>query len=628
MKHQKSFVLVIFSALALACLQTAAVGQGVSQSSDAKVANIRSEGMGVRFDSAIPYTSATLTISAPDGNVYRHEFKAGSSPSFALLDKAGAALGNGQYTYEIRFTTAQVRASKVGLTAAADTGVEDENGRTNRRASSVQSVVQSGSFAVQNGTLYVGNETEPTNRRTPFTKTLEKTPQQQRTPEFVSGNTVNRLRNHRLSLFSMPDQVIPDDLIVQGSACVGLDCVNNEAFGFDTIRLKENNTRIKFDDTSTAAGFPANDWQLTANDSASGGANKFSIEDITGAKVPFTITAGAATNSIFVDSTGRVGLRTGTPVLDLHIATSNTPASRLEQNNSGGFNAQTWDIAGNEANFFIRDVTGGSRLPFRIRPGAPTSSIDINASGDVGIGTASPANLLDAVKGQDAATTLQLSNTTAGVSSQAIIQTTSDFGSVRLVAHSNGQTGTRYGITFGGFGEIVPTAGNGLLIGTGSLAKPVIFGNNNLERMRIDIAGNIGIGTPTPDLKLSVSGDADKSVGGGSWQFFSDERLKNIKGRFNSGLKAVMQLQPIRFQYKRDNALGLQSELEQVGFGAQALQKIIPEAVSKNANGYLMVNNDPILWTMLNAIKEQQQEIAELKAQVQKLRSGTRRHRK
>ena len=27
------------------------------------------------------------------------------------------------------------------------------------------------------------------------------------------------------------DQVIPDDLIVQGSACVGLDCVNNESCG-------------------------------------------------------------------------------------------------------------------------------------------------------------------------------------------------------------------------------------------------------------------------------------------------------------------------------------------------------------------------------------------------------------
>src|SRR5207249_4983031 len=152
---------------------------------------------------------------------------------------------------------------------------------------------------------------------------------------------------------------------------------------------KENNTRIKFDDTSTSTGFPANDWQLTANDSASGGSSKFSIEDITGSKVPFTVTAGAPTNSIFVDSTGRLGLRTATPVLDLHITTSNTPAIRQEQTNAGGFTAQTWDIGANEANWFVRDVTGGSRLPLRIRPGAPTSSVDINASGNVGIGTAS-----------------------------------------------------------------------------------------------------------------------------------------------------------------------------------------------------------------------------------------------
>src|SRR4051812_8424299 len=125
------------------------------------------------------------------------------------------------------------------------------------------------------------------------------------------------------------DFVIPDDLIVQGSACVGLDCVDGEAFGFDTIRLKENNTRNKFDDTSTSPGFPNNDWQLTANDSASGGLNKFSIENITTATVPFTIVGAAPTNSLFVDSTGRVGLRTSTPGLDLHISTSNTPAQRF-----------------------------------------------------------------------------------------------------------------------------------------------------------------------------------------------------------------------------------------------------------------------------------------------------------
>ena len=37
------------------------------------------------------------------------------------------------------------------------------------------------------------------------------------------------------------DQVINDDLIVVGSECVGFDCASGEVFGFDTLRLKENN---------------------------------------------------------------------------------------------------------------------------------------------------------------------------------------------------------------------------------------------------------------------------------------------------------------------------------------------------------------------------------------------------
>jgi len=271
----------------------------------------------------------------------------------------------------------------------------------------------------------------------------------------------------------------------------------------------------------------------------------------------FEVDAGAPANALKVSSTGKVGFRTATPVLDLHMNTGDTPAVRFEQNSSGGFTAQTWDIGANEANFFVRDVTGGSRLPFRIRPGAPTSSIDISASGNVGIGTAAPIHKVDVA-----------GNMTIGP----------------------------------GFNSSVTVPLNGLVV-----------------------EGNVGIGTSAPDLKLSVSGDADKSVGGGSWQVFSDERLKNIKGRFNSGLKAVMQLQPIRYQYKPDNALGLKSEREQVGFGAQSLQKVIPEAVTKNANGYLMVNNDPILWTMLNAIKEQQKEIVELKSQIRQLQSASHR---
>jgi hypothetical protein len=208
------------------------------------------------------------------------------------------------------------------------------------------------------------------------------------------------------------DFVINDDLIVDGSACIGFDCVNGESFGFDTIRVKENNLRIKFDDTSTAASFPRNDWQLTANDSANGGASKFSIDDISGSRTPFTVEANARSHALYVDDGGRIGSRTSTPSTEIHTIDGDTPTLRLQQDGSSGFAPQTWDVAGNETNFFIRDVTNGSQLPFRIRPDAPTSSIFIDVDGDVGMGTSSPGADLHVV--DNGAVQLRLDNTDTG----------------------------------------------------------------------------------------------------------------------------------------------------------------------------------------------------------------------
>jgi hypothetical protein len=305
---------------------------------------------------------------APSGAYFTHEFTSGQSPSFSLKDISGGLAVDGTYTWELRYAPRLSSDVKHALAEARDRG-DDAAAAQIMKDAGVSGLTQSGVFSVSGGSFVSPNLTEALRPKT------------QTGPKAGSD-----------ALHAAPNDVVTaDDAIIQGSLCVGLDCVNNESFGFDTIRLKENNDRIKFDDTSTSTGFPNHDWQLTANDSASGGANKFSIEDITAATVPFTVTGSAPTNSIFVDSTGRLGLRTATPVLDIHVSTSNTPGMRLEQNNSGGFAAQTWDVAGNEANFFVRDVTGGSRLPFRIRPGAPTSAIDISASGNVGINTASPA---------------------------------------------------------------------------------------------------------------------------------------------------------------------------------------------------------------------------------------------
>ena len=159
-----------------------------------------------------------------------------------------------------------------------------------------------------------------------------------------------------ITLFSMSsplsaDIVHLDDVIITFSLCTGNDCVNGESFGFDTIRIKENNLRIKAQDTSASASFPDDDWQLTFNDSSNGGLNKFSIDHIDSARTPFTIEANAPSHSLYVDDGGRVGFGTSTPVVDNHVRSGNTPTLRLEQDGSSGFTAQTWDVAGNEANF-------------------------------------------------------------------------------------------------------------------------------------------------------------------------------------------------------------------------------------------------------------------------------------
>jgi hypothetical protein len=135
------------------------------------------------------------------------------------------------------------------------------------------------------------------------------------------------------------------------------------------------------------------------------------------------------------------------------------------------------------------------------------------------------------------------------------------------------------------------------------------------RRISIEQHGNVGIGTTSPDNLLTVNGSADKP-GGGSWGTYSDGRLKNLNGSYNSGLSQVLKLNPVRYRYKSDNAMGIRDTEEHIGVVAQDVQRVIPEAVTENSKGYLLVNNDPIIWSMLNAIKEQQGEIRTLKSEL------------
>jgi hypothetical protein len=185
-----------------------------------------------------------------------------------------------------------------------------------------------------------------------------------------------------LSLAAQADQVIVDDLISQGSACIGQDCVNGEAFGADTLRLKENNLRIHFQDTSSSAAFPSADWRIVINDRNNGGRSYFALETEVGAQ-PFLVEAGAPAHSVRVAGSGKVGIGVDNPAMKLHLRDYDTPTLRFEQDGSRGWQPHSWDLGANETNFFIRDLSNNSQLPLVIKAGAPTDALVVDADGTV-----------------------------------------------------------------------------------------------------------------------------------------------------------------------------------------------------------------------------------------------------
>jgi hypothetical protein len=361
-------------------------GAGSAEAAKPSVAGVSIDASQVRFQPVVGKANFLLTVSGPDGYQLRKLYEPGEMIALSV-----AGLSDGAYSYELKALPVLDEYQKEVLFAARESGDLSE----------VEKLKSSGGLP---GEVLVQSAT--------FT---------------VAGGGFADISKAEVAT---KDIVHLDDVIIDGSLCVGVDCVNGESFGFDTIRLKENNLRIKFQDTSNSASFPSNDWQITANDSANGGLNKFSIDDVDGGRTPFTIEAAARTNALYVENDGDVGFGTNNPVVNLHVVDGNTPTLRLEQDGSSGFTPQTWDLAGNETNFFIRDVTNGSLLPFRIFPSAPSNSIFVASDGDVGFGTTSPDASLD-IEASDGTASIKVTESN-GTATTRVLMDLNNNGGVRF----------------------------------------------------------------------------------------------------------------------------------------------------------------------------------------------------
>lgn len=191
---------------------------------------------------------------------------------------------------------------------------------------------------------------------------------------------------------------------VFGNLCVGLDCTSSETFGLDVLKLKDINVRIDFNDVSSSGGFPNNDWRITINSSLNGGPDFFAIDDSTNEIRPFLIEDRAQDDALVVSDQGGdgsaggyIGIGTQDPLMEMHLFHGDSPGLRIEQDGTEGFGTYAWDVAGNEANFFVRDVTatgsGAEVIPFRIRAGTPSGTLTLDGA-NVGLGTVSPSTTL------------------------------------------------------------------------------------------------------------------------------------------------------------------------------------------------------------------------------------------
>jgi len=133
--------------------------------------------------------------------------------------------------------------------------------------------------------------------------------------------------------------------------------------------------------------------------------------------------------------------------------------------------------------------------------------------------------------------------------------------------------------------------------------------------------GNVGLGVATPAYQLELSANSAAKPGSNTWTISSDKRLKKDIKPFDDGLDVIKQINPVRFHY--NGKAGMPANEEFVGIIAQDIQKIAPYMVGEwqyrgkdgNAETYLSYDGNAMTYILINAIKEQQAQIEQLKKQ-------------
>jgi|GEM_PF-4214776 len=163
--------------------------------------------------------------------------------------------------------------------------------------------------------------------------------------------------------------------------------------------------------------------------------------------------------------------------------------------------------------------------------------------------------------------------------------------------------------------------------GGGDFGGLTLFQNGFFSSADSFFSGNVGIGVTSAATKLQVLGDIRTGTSGtnGCVQGFggasiagtcsSDSNLKVNVNYLGNILDRFVQIKPATFQWNETAQALYKNSADAINYGiiAQDLEQLFPELVATDSNGYKMVNYSALNIYALEAIKEQQAEINNLK---------------
>ncbi len=324
-------------------------------------------------------------------------------------------------------------------------------------------------------------------------------------------------------------------------------------------------------------------------------------------------TTPATTNNQNIYQLGRVGIGTSLPTGGLSVVAENDD---------------------NKDNVDIKSFGGGAPVYQSWKSGG-TALAPVNLAGNESIGSmqfvarangawVTSANILANYRGDGTNNLGSLAFATSAAN-RMYINETGLVGINTLNPHSQLDLGTGFGgntsaLSGKKLAVYNDAAGNdfyGLGISSGRLQLHAASLPDEEPDMVVSGTGAVGIGTTNPTSLLSVNGTADK-VGGGSWGSFSDARIKKNVKDYSAGLKEILAIHPVTFEYN-GKAIYKNDGKKYVGVLAQEIEKVLPSTVSTiKADGFddlRKYDGSELTYTLINAVKELQSQIEKLKAE-------------